>query len=119
MTGSSGTRAVAKSEFRRTSAGGDSTETAYWDIFYFNVSYLADIKPPEVTLNNPVDNFNSSSGGLLFGCMAWDSVKVSNISLYGSWNSGWHLNATNNSVINNTLTTCTISGIKEGTYKWN
>ncbi|MBN2101899.1 MAG: DUF2341 domain-containing protein [Candidatus Aenigmarchaeota archaeon] len=117
--GPTGTRAVAKSEFRRTSAGGGSTEIAYWDILYFNVSYLADIKPPEVVLNNPADNFNSSSGDIYFNCTGFDEVNLTSINLYGSWGPGWHLNATNDSVINNTLTTFNVKGIKEGTYEWN
>jgi hypothetical protein len=37
--GASGTRAQAKSEMTRTGSGGPTSETATWDVLYFNVTY--------------------------------------------------------------------------------
>ncbi|MEA3430533.1 MAG: hypothetical protein U9R08_04635, partial [Nanoarchaeota archaeon] len=50
--GASGTRAYAKSELSRPTAGKGSTETATWDVFYFNVTYTeSDTSPPASVTN--------------------------------------------------------------------
>ncbi|MEA3430520.1 MAG: hypothetical protein U9R08_04570, partial [Nanoarchaeota archaeon] len=47
-----GTRALAKSEIDRTPAGADTTETAYWDVLYFNVTYTG---APPLNITQPDD----------------------------------------------------------------
>jgi len=82
-----------------------------WDVSVFT------ILPPEVELNYPENNFNSSNQTLVFNCSASDNVNLVNVTLYGSW-SGWHANQTNSGPINNTSTIFSKT-IPEGNYVWN
>ena len=49
--GSSGIKALAKSELKRDGGGGSSTAT--WDVFFFNVSYDLDVAAPSLSLIEP------------------------------------------------------------------
>jgi hypothetical protein len=49
--GSSGTRAYAKSEISRIGTGAATTETATWDMLYFDVNYT--LSAPEITILAP------------------------------------------------------------------
>jgi parallel beta-helix repeat protein len=73
--------------------------------------------PPTVTLNSPVDYYNSTLSSVTFNCTADDDVNLINVSLYGNW-SGWHLNETNSTPIDNVPV---IFGktISDGSYIWN
>ncbi len=72
---------------------------------------------PTVTLNSPVDTFNSSSNDVTFNFTAFDDVNLVNVSLYGNWSGGWHLNESNSSGINDTFYIFTKT-IPAGTYLW-
>lgn len=69
--------------------------------------------PPTITLNSPVNYFNSSSQSITFNCTATDDIQVNNVSLY--INSS--INETNSSGFNNTIYSFTKS-ISEGFYNW-
>jgi hypothetical protein len=57
--GSSGTRALAKSEISRSNPGGAST--ASWDVLFFNVTYSQETVAPVITLLSPSPNNGSYS----------------------------------------------------------
>ncbi|MBT4539151.1 hypothetical protein HOC32_02600, partial [Candidatus Woesearchaeota archaeon] len=59
--GAAGTRAFAKMEMERTTAGAPSTETVSTDVFFFNVTYneAADIIGPNITFTDPTPNTTS------------------------------------------------------------
>ena len=73
--------------------------------------------PPTVTLNAPANEFNSSSNSITFNITGRDDVNLVNVSLYGNWSSGWHINETNSSGINNSFYIFT-KNIEEGYYNW-
>jgi PGF-pre-PGF domain-containing protein len=81
------------------------------------ISTLAD-NPPAVTLNAPVNGFNSNSSIVNFNCSANDDIGLVNVTLYGNWSSGWHANETRNwsGISNSTTFTKTIA---DGNYIWN
>ena len=81
-----------------------------------NVTAPAD-SPPSVTLNSPIDFYNSSSTSIIFNCTAYDDINLVNVSLYGNW-IGWHLNETNSSPVNDMPVTFNKT-INNGTYVWN
>ena len=70
----------------------------------------------KITLNSPIDFFNSSLQTIDFNGTIIDLNGLTNVSLYGNW-SGWHLNTTNSSGINNTDYLFT-NIIAEGIYVW-
>jgi PGF-pre-PGF domain-containing protein len=78
-----------------------------------------DSSSPTVTLNTPVDNYNSSSRDIIFNATAYDDINLTNMSLYGNWTGSWIANLTNSTPANNTLTNFSITGIPEGRYRWN
>lgn len=86
---------------------------------YFTLSNGSDSTAPTVTLNTPVDNYNTSSQTIAFNATGSDSVSLKNMSIYGNWTGSWVANQTNSSPINNTLTTFNISGFPAGKYNWN
>ncbi len=53
-----------------------------------------------VTLNLPVDTFNTTLTSVTFNCTASDEFNITNVTLYGDWNGSWHANDTNSSGIN-------------------
>ncbi len=91
-------------------------ENYTYDIETWWVTVSSD-SAPTLTLNSPVDYDNSSSTSITFNCTADDDIGLINVSLYGNW-SGWHLNETNDTGINNAnyIFSKTIS---EGIYVWN
>lgn len=76
-----------------------------------------DINNPISTLNLPINNANAGAATTL-NCTASDNIAVANVSLYGNWSGGWHLNSTNTSGINNTNYLFT-ANLPDGSYKWN
>ncbi len=72
---------------------------------------------PNVTLNLPVDNYNSSSNSITFNGTVLDNYDLVNVSLYGNWTGSWLLNETNLSGINNVDYVFT-KVISDGTYIW-
>ncbi len=79
----------------------------------------ADMERPEITLNAPVDGYNSSSYTITFNVIVTD-MNLSNVSLYGNWSaSGWHLNETNTSGINGTyIFEKNLTAYGDGSYIW-
>ena len=63
---------------------------------------LFDPSGPEVTLNSPIDNYNSSEPIIIFNCTASDDLNLTNVTLYGNWTGTWQANETNSSGINDT-----------------
>ncbi len=79
-------------------------------------TFTVDTTPPAVTLNSPVDTFNSSSSTINFNFTAADNLATSmNCSLFIDG----LLNRTNASTANNTPTNLSISGLAQGTHSWN
>jgi len=95
------------------------TGTIYNEIYMRVANYTApDTTPPNVTLNAPINFFNSTSTTITFNCTAFDNVNLTNVTLYGNWSGGWHANQTNSTPINNTPIIFSKS-IPDGIYKWN
>jgi len=92
----------------------DTSGNENYGIIYVNVT---DVTAPTITLNDPIDNYNSTSQQVQFNCTALDNVALTNVTLYGNW-SGWHANETNISGVNGAdyLFTKTIP---DGDYLWN
>ncbi len=90
------------------------SQTGVINIDYINLSTLISVpSPPNVTLNSPIDNYNSSSSDITFNCSASDDSNLINVSLYIDG----VINETNSSGINNTnyIFTKTLS---DGSYNW-
>jgi hypothetical protein len=58
--GSTGTRAIAKSEISRVGTGAATTETATWDVLFFNVTYTTSNAP---TIDNITASHSTIKGG--------------------------------------------------------
>ncbi len=86
--------------------------------YLFNTT--ADWTEPVITLNKPIDVFNTSNFTVMFNATVYDIVNLSNVSLYGNWSGSFAFNGTNSSGINNTayLFERNLSSIGDGTYKW-
>jgi len=81
---------------------------------------LGDLTPPIITLNKPVNYYNSSKFSVLFNATVYDNVNVTNVTLYGNWSGAWVINFTNSSFINNSefLVTVNLGQEGDGFYKW-
>jgi PGF-pre-PGF domain-containing protein len=84
-----------------------------------NYTVPMDSTTPTITINSPIDYYNTSSTTIIFNATVYDNVNLTNVSLFGNWG-GWHLNETNNSGINNTnyIFTKNLSAYGDGTYSW-
>ena len=95
------------------------TENQNYSSMLFNVTIgyqLLDIYKPEITLNSPENNTNSSSQNITFNFTATDTMaSILECSLYINET----LNATNSSVQNNTATIFNVSGMPDAAYLWN
>lgn len=60
--GSSGTRALAKSEFRKSGGGG--ARNVNWDVLFFNVTYISANSPPSITFLNKLPPQNPIENGI-------------------------------------------------------
>jgi competence protein ComGC len=79
---------------------------------------------PSVSLNLPVNNYQTTSTSVDFNCSATDTddTKLKTIELWGNWSPRWEVKntVTLNSPYPSTATlTYTASGLSQGTYKWN
>ncbi len=72
-----------------TDTNGFSSISSTW-----NVHMRAD--DPVVTLNSQIDAYNSSLAQVNFTCSITDDRSLVNVSLWGNWSGGWHLNETQN-----------------------
>ena len=68
---------------------------------------------PDVTLNSPIDNYNSTSNIITFNCTVFDDINLINVSLYINGT----INETNSSGINNTAYTWTKT-LAQGSANW-
>ncbi|MBS3102411.1 PGF-pre-PGF domain-containing protein [Candidatus Woesearchaeota archaeon] len=86
--------------------------------YLFNTT--ADWTEPSITLNNPIDLFNTSNFIVSFNATVYDIINLSNVSLYGNWSGAFSLNSTNASGFNNTdyLFNVNFTSNGDGTYKW-
>ncbi len=75
-----------------------------------------------VELVSPTDNQHLTSQEVIFVCnTSSSSANITNISLYGNWSGGWHLNYTNDTSalnINSTMLNLTINLTTDGTFKY-
>jgi len=84
----------------------------------FTVLLSGSDNSPTVTLNSPGDGTTDTDGAITFNCTGSDDLNLTNVSLYGNWSGGWHLNETNSSPINNTPTIFSKT-LGNGIYLWN
>ncbi|MFH1310856.1 MAG: Ig-like domain-containing protein [Nanoarchaeota archaeon] len=76
------------------------------------------VPPPSVTLITPLDNKISQSP-VSFSCSSSNTDLVS-MSLYGQWNTGWHLEETQSCTLGQACSINFINKpISDGTYNWN
>ncbi len=82
-----------------------------------SVEFSVDTDSPDITLNSPTDNKNTTDTNIFLNCSVSDNYQITNVSLYGSW-SGWGEKQINTSGVNGTdyIFNQTLS---EGTYTWN
>ena len=80
----------------------------------------SDMERPNITLNAPVEAFNSSSYTITFNATVFDNMNLTNVSLWGNWTGTWKINQTNSSGINNTnyIFTVDLTGYLDGSYTW-
>ncbi len=95
---------------------GDSNGSAEWDIGAYEYNPVSQYTV--VTLNSPANGNSTSSTSITFNCSAIDNSGLVNISLYGNWSDGWHLNETSN-VTGTSNESTFIKNLSTGTYIWN
>jgi len=85
-----------------------------------NFTTQADLERPNITLNSPVNYFNTSNYIITFNTTVFDNMNSSNVSLYANWTGSLALNQTNSSGINNTdyIFTANLTGYNDGSYTW-
>ena len=84
-----------------------------------SVTFTLDTTEPTVTLNSPIENYNSSIISMIFNCSAYDNFNLVNVTLYGNWTGNFIANSTNSSGLNNSDYIFT-NTIAEGYgYEWN
>lgn len=76
---------------------------------------------PTVTLLNPSNTQNFTTASITFAAIPSDTEDLTglNVTLYGNWSAAWSPNSSNSSAYNATQTNFTISGIPDGTWRWN
>lgn len=87
---------------------------------YNNGSGITFTLPPIVTLNSPIDNFNSSSNMIIFNATASSpsSITLVNMSLWTNETGDFEVR--NSTIITGTTNTTTWSrNLNDGTYLWN
>jgi len=123
-------RTIYSTQATNTLTSGNTTDGDVWNCTvipndgYENGTELSDYAtvsqygPPSVTLNLPVNNYNSSNATITFNCSAIDGDQLANLTLYGNWSGGWHANETNSITGTSNSTTFTKT-LTEGIYEWN
>ena len=73
-----------------------------------------------ITLNSPVDNYNSSISSLSTNAtvISKSIYSITNVSIFTNISGSWSANQTNTSGINNTNYLFTMNNIPDGVYKW-
>jgi len=79
-----------------------------------------DMESPNISLNSPVNNFNSSSYTVTFNATVFDNINLTNVSLWGNWTGSFIVNQSNASGENNTdyIFTVDLTGYDDGYYIW-
>lgn len=88
--------------------------------FEQNFTTGSDVIDPVITLNAPINIFNTTNFIITFNATISDNVNLTNVSLYGNW-SGLHLNQSNASLgKNNTyyIFTKNLTAYGDGSYSW-
>ncbi len=88
-----------------------------------NFTTLGDLTTPAITLNSPVNNYNTSTPQLniTFNATVSDNINVTNVSLYGNWTGSFVINQTNSSGYNTSMSylfNVNLSGYSDGYYIW-
>ncbi len=88
-----------------------------------NFTTLGDLTPPTITLNAPVDNYNTTYPyrNITFNATVSDNINVTNVSLYGNWTGSFVINQTNSSGYNTSMSylfNVNLSGYSDGYYIW-
>jgi hypothetical protein len=74
--------------------------------------------PPNVNLSSPLNEANLSLNSVSFNCSANDlDGNLQNVSLWGNWSGGWHLNETKSAAGFNDMVSFD-KEIPEGIYEW-
>ncbi|MFH1801974.1 MAG: DUF2341 domain-containing protein [archaeon] len=107
----------------------DTNESVHTLYFYSNdslnnlqmesVSFAVVLSAPAVTLLAPADRlvFNYTQD-INFSYLPVDSDGIDTCGLYGNW-SGWHLNQTDDSVVNDSISSFYVNLSDENWYDWN
>ncbi|HDK42557.1 MAG TPA: hypothetical protein ENG87_04205, partial [Candidatus Pacearchaeota archaeon] len=108
--------------------------TYNWNVLCYDVNSLsdwnganwtftintADITLPTITLNTPINNFNSTSINISFNFTATDSSGLKNATLYSNFSGIWLANETNQTaLISGQFVLINVSNIPEGSFIWN
>lgn len=99
-------------QFRAESGCGPCTSNNSAFIYNFTSSPLT-----SVTLNSPLNNTNQSAP-ITFNCSYVSGTEGNNVSLYGTWAGGFHLNQTNEVFGTANETTFSVTPTPDGTYTW-
>jgi hypothetical protein len=108
---------LARSLEARATGGSGGSRPRTIETDYVHVRTRSDILAPEVTLNYP-DGLKTNNIQVDFSCFVHDDYEVVNVSLYGNWSTGWHLNQTNSSGLNDVNYTF-VKNLSDGFYEWN
>ncbi|MEM4714053.1 MAG: PGF-pre-PGF domain-containing protein [Candidatus Nanoarchaeia archaeon] len=117
--GSGNERAYIKSEVRRSS--GTATKYVFWDVLFYNVTYLSD-DPPNVTLAYPPNNYYNDTSryvNLTFNASVSDDYALVNCSLWHNYTGTWHLNQTQIVTGTNNITNFSLNNLTNKTFIWN
>ncbi|MEM2954772.1 MAG: hypothetical protein QW625_02375, partial [Candidatus Nanoarchaeia archaeon] len=117
--GSGNERAYIKSEVRRSS--GTATKYVFWDVLFYNVTYLSD-DPPNVTLEYPPNNYYNDTSryvNLTFNANVSDDYALVNCSLWHNYTGTWHLNQTQIVTGTNNITNFSLDNLTNKTFIWN
>ncbi|MEK6900462.1 MAG: Ig-like domain-containing protein, partial [Nanoarchaeota archaeon] len=69
-----------------------------------------------VSLNSPASGYLSSNATVIFNCSATGTNQIVNLTLYGSWNGGWHADETKTS---DGTSVAFVKTMASGSHSWN
>jgi hypothetical protein len=101
--------------------GGASGSTSSIDYIFLEVTWESDAVNPVASMGtNPTAGYTDSDGdqSITFDLKCSDNSEVGAIQVWGNWSGAWSAKATNSTPTNDSWWNVTISGIPEGTWKW-
>jgi hypothetical protein len=101
--------------------GGASGSTATVDYIYLEVTWDADGVAPVATMGtNPIEGYTDTDGdrSVTFDVKCTDNSEVGAIQLWGNWTGTWAAIQTNSTPTSDSWWNVTVTGIPEGTWKW-